>query len=64
MRLVESLRSRTSALKVAEIARILGVTPQQIYQMAASGSIPSFRVRGSLRFDPDEVASLPQGKQN
>jgi len=32
-------------------------TPQHIYKMAASGSIPSFRISGSVRFDPDEVAS-------
>jgi len=25
--------------------------------MAASGSIPSFRIPGSVRFDPDEVAA-------
>jgi excisionase family DNA binding protein len=64
MRLVETLKSKTGALKVAEIARLLGVTPQHIYRMAASGSIPSFRVLGSVRFDPDEVAAWLERKQN
>jgi excisionase family DNA binding protein len=64
MRLVETLRTKTGALKVAEIARLLGVTPQHIYRMAASGTIPSFRVLGSVRFDPDEVAAWLEGKQN
>ena len=63
MRLVEALKSRTAALKVAEVAQLLGVTPQHIYKMAASGNIPSFRVSGAVRFDPDEVASWLQGKQ-
>jgi excisionase family DNA binding protein len=63
MRLVEALRSKTGALKVAEVARLLGVTPQHIYKMAASGNIPSFRVLGSVRFDPDEVAAWLEGKQ-
>jgi len=38
-------------------------TPQHIYKMAASGSIPSFRISGSVRFDPDEVASWLKEKQ-
>jgi excisionase family DNA binding protein len=64
MKLVESLKSRTGALKVAEIAKLLGVTPQHIYKMAASGAIPSFRISGSVRFDPDDVATWLQGKQS
>ena len=40
MRLVETLKSKTVALKVAEIAKLLGVTPQHIYKMAARGTIP------------------------
>ncbi len=63
MKLIESLKGRTGALKVAEIAKLLSVTPQHIYKMAASGRIPSFRISGSVRFDPDEVAIWLQGKQ-
>jgi len=63
MRLVETLKSRTGALKVGEVAKLFGVTPQHIYKMAASGRIPSFRISGSVRFDPDEVASWLKEKQ-
>lgn len=63
MKLVETLKNKTGALKVTEIAKLLGVTPQHIYKMAASGSIPSFRVSGSVRFDPDDVAAWLEGKQ-
>jgi len=63
MRLVETLKSRTGALKVGEVAKLFGVTPQHIYKMAASGMIPSFRISGSVRFDPDEVASWLKEKQ-
>jgi excisionase family DNA binding protein len=38
-------------------------TPQHIYKMAASGSIPSFRISGSVRFDPDEVAAWLKEKR-
>jgi excisionase family DNA binding protein len=63
MRLVETLKSRTRALKVQEVAELLGVTPQHIYRMAASGRIPSFRISGSVRFDPDDVAGWLKEKQ-
>lgn len=63
MKLVETLRSKSGALKVSDIAKLLGVTPQQIYKMAASGRIPAFRISGSVRFDPDEVATWLQGKR-
>jgi excisionase family DNA binding protein len=64
MKLVETLKSRTKALKVAEVADLLGVTPQHIYKMAASGRIPSFRISGSVRFDPDDVAAWLKEKQS
>ena len=63
MKLIETLRSRTAALKVAEVAELFGVTPQHIYRMAANGSIPSFRISGSVRFDPDEMAAWLKDKQ-
>jgi excisionase family DNA binding protein len=63
MKLVETLRSKSGALKVSDIAKLLGVTPQHIYKMAASGRIPAFRISGSVRFDPDEVATWLQVKQ-
>jgi len=63
MKLIETLRSRTRALKVAEVAELFGVTPQHIYRMAANGSIPSFRISGSVRFDPDEMAAWLKEKQ-
>ncbi len=63
MKLIETLKSRTEALKVAEVAKLFGVTPQHIYRMAANGGIPSFRISGSVRFDPDDVAAWLKEKQ-
>jgi excisionase family DNA binding protein len=56
MKLLEILSKRTSALKVAEVAEMFGVTQQHVYKMAASGQLPSFRVAGSVRFDPEDLA--------
>jgi excisionase family DNA binding protein len=63
MRLIELLENRTGAMKVGEVAKVLGVSPQQIYKMAASGIIPSFRISGAIRFDPGEVADWLKKKR-
>jgi excisionase family DNA binding protein len=63
MTLVERLKSQKKALNVREVAELFGVTPQHLYKMAASGRIPSFRVSGAVRFDPESVASWLEEKQ-
>jgi excisionase family DNA binding protein len=57
MKLIEILENRKEALKVAEVAKMLGVTPQHIYKMAKAGLIPCFHVKGAVRFCPSEVAA-------
>jgi excisionase family DNA binding protein len=56
MTLIKQIESKSSALKVSEVARLLEVTPQRIYDLAARGLIPCFRVGGAIRFDPQELA--------
>ncbi len=63
MSLIEQLEARVEALKVAELARLFGVTPQHLYKMAASGRIPSFRIAGAVRFDPQEIAEWLKRKK-
>ena len=57
MSLVEMLEKQTKVLRAKDVARLFEVTPQHIYKMAASGRIPSFRVAGAIRFDPQELAN-------
>ena len=56
MKLIEMLENRKEALKVSEVAKILGVSKQQVYKMVADGQIPYFHVRGAIRFCPAELA--------
>ncbi len=56
MSLVDVVREKQEALRVRDLAQLLGVSPQQIYKMAASGEIPSFKVANAVRFDPHETA--------
>jgi predicted DNA-binding transcriptional regulator AlpA len=61
--LVEKLQAKAEALRANDLAALFDVTPQHIYKMAARGAIPSFRLAGALRFDPQEVARWLQHKQ-
>lgn len=55
-KVIQTLESKECALKASELAKLLGVTRQHIYKMAAGGSLPSFRVGAAVRFDPKQVA--------
>jgi excisionase family DNA binding protein len=56
LNLIQELESRHGAMKVADLTELLGVDDKHIYRMAARGQLPSFRVGGAIRFDPQEVA--------
>jgi predicted DNA-binding transcriptional regulator AlpA len=56
MKLVELVEQRSEALRVRDVAPILGISIQQVYKMAACGQIPSFRIASSVRFDPQVFA--------
>lgn len=55
-KILQILDAREQAMKAGEIAKLLGVTRQHIYKMAADGRLPSFEVGDSVRFDPAQVA--------
>jgi len=64
MRLVEILEARRQALRVNEVANLLCVTPQHIYKMAARGTLPSLRIAGAIRFDPQDLVNWLKNKEN
>jgi excisionase family DNA binding protein len=44
------------ALTVKELAPLLNVSSTSLYNRAREGRIPSYRLGGSVRFDPHAVA--------
>ena len=54
--LADSLDGRTSALTVSDVAEILNISERQVYKLAAENRIPSFKIGGSVRFDPAAFA--------
>jgi excisionase family DNA binding protein len=62
MNLADSLDDRTSALTVAELAQLLNISQRQVYTLAASNRIPTFKIGGSVRFDPSLFAAWLRGR--
>ena len=42
-------------LLAGTVAEMLGLSRQHVYTLAASGEIPSIKLRGAVRFDPKDV---------
>jgi excisionase family DNA binding protein len=55
--LLSVLGAARSALTVGDVATLLNVSKQSVYRAATRGSLPSFRIAGSLRFNPASVAA-------
>ena len=54
--LAEFLHGRPRALRVGEVAALLGVSERFVYKLASERRIPAFRVGCALRFDPAALA--------
>lgn len=44
-----------SMMTVRQVAELLGVHENWVYDQAASGELPSYKLGGTRRFDPDEL---------
>ena len=47
--------SSRKLLPAGAVAEMLGLSRQHVYTMAASGELPSIKLRGAVRFDPADV---------
>lgn len=63
MTLIQILEARKEALDVHEVAELLKVSERHIYELAADGSFPAFRVGKAIRFDPQDVADWLRRKK-
>jgi excisionase family DNA binding protein len=57
MSMVDVLEKTEHALTVAEVAKLLNISPRTIYHYVASGRIPgAVKIGSAVRFDPTELA--------
>lgn len=52
----DSLRSMKGMLTAPQLAELLGFHPKYIYEISREGHLPSYQIRGAVRFDPHEIA--------
>src|SRR5438093_13112519 len=61
----EEGRAMESMLTARQVAELLGVHENWVYDHAASGDLPSYKIGGSRRFDPEELRDwIEQQRQN
>jgi excisionase family DNA binding protein len=44
-----------SLMTARQVAELLGVHENWVYDQAADGTLPSYKIGGTRRFDPDEL---------
>jgi excisionase family DNA binding protein len=44
-----------SMMTARQVAELIGVHENWVYDQAASGELPSYKIGGTRRFDPDEL---------
>ncbi len=60
--LASRIRGRQGALNAEQLAELLGMSRITILRRAKRGTIPSFRVGSSVRFDPANIAKWLLGQ--
>jgi excisionase family DNA binding protein len=59
--IVQSLAKMPGMIDAKELAKILGLSKQQVHRLARRGDMPSFRIQSSVRFDPRLIAAWLEG---
>ncbi|WP_089407781.1 helix-turn-helix domain-containing protein [Granulicella rosea] len=54
--IVSHIRCRRSAWTAENLAELLSLSKKHIYRLAKQGRMPSYRVGGAVRFDPQATA--------
>lgn len=56
MSIIDTLDITDHAMTARDVARLLQLSLQTVYELAKDGTLPSFKVGWSLRFDPAILA--------
>ena len=62
--ILEALRQRNTVMNVQEVSELLGLSKSLLYRMAAANEIPNFRLSGTVRFDPGQLAAWYEARLN
>lgn len=57
MSLIETIESMDTLLTVESLGILLSTSPKTLYKAVKAGRLPAYRIGGSIRLDPSEVAA-------
>lgn len=60
--IIDRLRSMDRALTAREAATLLHIHYTTFYRMLRGGKVPAFRIGGTVRIDPGQLADFLQSK--
>jgi len=61
--IADQIKAINHAMKVKELALMLDMSPTKLYNLAREGRIPSYRIAGSIRFDPHAAAEWLRARE-
>ena len=56
MTVVEQLRAKNGLIHAEELASLLGMNRDKLYQKTKAGEVPHYRVLGRVKYDPQIIA--------
>ena len=56
MTVVEQLNAKAGLIHADELAPLLGMNRDKLYQKTKAGEVPHFRVLGRVKYDPHVIA--------
>ena len=56
MGIIELIESKTNAMTIEDLATIVSQSPKTLYKAVNRGTLPAYRLGGSIRLDPHDVS--------
>ena len=56
MTILETIESTDTLLDVETLGRLTATSPKTLYKAIQAGRLPAYRIGGSIRLDPSEIA--------
>lgn len=63
MKVIEQLRAMRGLIHAKELAPLLGMNEDKLYQKTKAGEVPHFRVLGRVKYDPHVIADWLQPRE-
>lgn len=56
MSIIETVANRSTAMTIEELGTLLSQSVKTLYKAVRAGRLPAYRIGGSIRLDPTDVA--------